>query len=104
MEPGPRRVAGYRCVVNFHRVGYVFLLMSACAGHVRLRLWVNPDPGRVRYEYGSSQCGSDLPQACNVGDEVPFEIREQAYRLGQGPYEINITHDRDAELALAMAS
>jgi len=37
-------------------------------------------------------------------DEVPFEIREQAYRLGQGPYEINITHDRDAELALAMAT
>ncbi len=37
-------------------------------------------------------------------DEVPFEIREQAYRLGQGPYQIDITRERDAELTLAMAS
>jgi hypothetical protein len=37
-------------------------------------------------------------------DEVPFEIREQAYRVGQGPYELDITSNRDAELALAMAS
>jgi hypothetical protein len=37
-------------------------------------------------------------------DEVPFEIREQAYRLGQGPYQIDITGERDAELALGMAS
>jgi hypothetical protein len=37
-------------------------------------------------------------------DEVPFEIREQAYRLGQGPYQIDITQERDAELALGMAS
>lgn len=37
-------------------------------------------------------------------DEVPFEVREQAYRLGQGPYRIDITRERDAELALGMAS
>jgi hypothetical protein len=37
-------------------------------------------------------------------DEVPFEVREQAYRLGQGPYQIDITRDRDAELSLKMAS
>lgn len=37
-------------------------------------------------------------------DEVPFDVREQAYRLGHGPYQINITSDRDAELALTMAS
>jgi hypothetical protein len=37
-------------------------------------------------------------------DEVPFEIREQAYRLGQGPYQIDITQEREAELALQLAS
>jgi hypothetical protein len=37
-------------------------------------------------------------------DEVPFEIREQAYRMGQGPYLIDITGERDTELALGMAS
>ncbi len=37
-------------------------------------------------------------------DEVPFDVREQAYRLGQGPYQIDITQERNAELGLAMAS
>ena len=37
-------------------------------------------------------------------DEVPFDVREQAYRLGQGPYQIDITGERDAELALGMVS
>lgn len=37
-------------------------------------------------------------------DEVPFDVREQAYRLGQGPYQIDIGRERDTELGLEIAS